>query len=107
MTIREVAEDFIKRMNPSGWNGTGSKPYDILDDRILTYEIDGCPDIEVDIHFEEDESEWFTVIEGIDKASGDHLGGWWMKNVCDTDILNNNLNDYIKDISEEYSERYA
>lgn len=40
MTSREVAEDFIKRMNPSRWNGVGQKP-DNFDHRIKTYTIDG------------------------------------------------------------------
>lgn len=40
MTAREIAEDFISKMNPSRWAGVGQKP-DNFDTRIKTYTIDG------------------------------------------------------------------
>lgn len=26
MTAREIARDFLSKMNPSGWNGSGNRP---------------------------------------------------------------------------------
>lgn len=105
MTIREIAEDFIKRMNPSGWDGTGNKPND-FDTRIVTYDVDGYPGVEMDLHFEEDDFdgleednnyEWFTVIEGVDKVSSDHLGGLWTRTLSSVSGIEYSLKNYIRD----------
>ena len=55
----KLQEDFIKRMNPSGWDGTGNKPND-FDTRIVTYDVDGYPGVEMDLHFEEDDFDKFA-----------------------------------------------
>lgn len=114
MTIREVAEDFIKRMNPSGWDGTGNKP-NYFDTRIVTYDVDGYPGVEMDLHFEEDDFdgleednnyEWFTVIEGVDKASSDHLGGLWTRTLSSVSGIEYSLKNYIRDFLNKNNERY-
>lgn len=46
MTAREIAEDFISKMNPSRWAGVGQKP-DNFDTRIKTYTIDGFYEYEL------------------------------------------------------------
>lgn len=61
MTSREIAEDFIKRMNPSGWAGVGRKP-DNFDTRIVTYTIDGFPEYELDISYDEDDEFGYAVM---------------------------------------------
>ena len=61
MTSREIAEDFIKRMNPSMWAGVGRKPDD-FDTRIVTYAIDGFPEYKLDIYYDEDEEFGYVVI---------------------------------------------
>lgn len=61
MTSREIAEDFIKRMNPSGWAGVGRKPDD-FDTRIVTYTIDGFPEYELDISYDEDDEFGYVIM---------------------------------------------
>ena len=61
MTAREIAEDFIKTMNPSRWVGVGQKP-DNFDTRIKTYTIDGCPEYELDISYDEDDEFGYVVL---------------------------------------------
>ena len=69
MTIREVAEDFVNRMNPSGLDGTGSKPND-FDTRIVTYDVDGYPDYVLDLSFNYDPDYlWFVVCEIRDRET--------------------------------------
>ena len=54
MTAREIAKDFISKMNPSRWAGVGQK-LDNFDTRIKTYTIDGFYEYELDISYDEDE----------------------------------------------------
>lgn len=54
MTSREIAEDFINTMNPSRWAGVGQKPEN-FDTRIVTYTIDGFPEYELDVSYDEDD----------------------------------------------------
>ena len=66
MTAIEIAKDFLSKMNPSKWNGTGDKPSD-LDTRIVTYKIDNDTEIDLSIEnlaFEDDEEpDWITCCE--------------------------------------------
>ena len=52
MTAREIAKDFVSTMNPSRWAGVGQKP-DNFDTRIKTYTIDGFPEYELDISYDD------------------------------------------------------
>ncbi len=61
MTAREIAEDFIKTMNPSRWAGVGQKPDD-FNTRIKTYTIDGFHEYELDISYDEDDELGYVVI---------------------------------------------
>ena len=71
MTSREIAENFIKRMNPSMWAGVGRKPDD-FDTRIVTYEIN--KDTELDISYEyDDDYGWYVCYELRDKVDGELL----------------------------------
>ena len=67
---KEIAKNFLSRMNPNNWDGTGEKP-ESFDTRIVTYDIDSY-DVELDISFEYDEDEqcWLHYCEIRDKASG-------------------------------------
>ena len=63
MTAREIARDFINTMNPSRWAGVGYKP-DNFDTRIKTYTIDGFPEYELDISYDEyDELGYIAMLE--------------------------------------------
>ena len=62
MTAREIAEDFVSTMNPSRWAGVGRKP-DNFDTRIKTYDIDGFPEYELDISYDEDELGYVVMLE--------------------------------------------
>lgn len=79
MTVREIAEDFISKMNPSGWDGIGDKPNDFDDKHQLTYQVDGHPDIDVDIHYEYDSCDdgWWNVCEAYDSVTEDRGLGVW------------------------------
>ena len=61
MTAREIAEDFIKTMNPSRWAGVGQKP-DNFDTRIKTYTIDGFHEYELDVSYGEDDELGYVVM---------------------------------------------
>lgn len=61
MTAREIAEDFISKMNPSRWAGVGQKP-DNFDTRIKTYTIDGFPEYELDISYDENDELGYAVM---------------------------------------------
>lgn len=86
MTAREIARDFLFKMNPSGWNGIGDKPND-LDTRIITYKIDD--DVELDlsienIAFEDDEDpEWTTCCELRWCDDGELLEIFSSDSICD------------------------
>ena len=86
MTAREIARDFLSKMNPSGWNGIGDKPND-LDTRIITYKIDN--DVELDlsienIAFEDDEDhEWTTCCELRWCDDGELLEIFSSDSICD------------------------
>ena len=62
MTAREIEKDFIKTMNPSGWDGVGRNP-DNFDTRIKTYDIDGFPEYELDVSYDEDELGYVVMLE--------------------------------------------
>lgn len=71
MTAREIAEDFINTMNPSGWDGSGDKPDD-FDTGIVTYEIN--KDAELDVSYEyDDDYGWEVCYELRDKVDGELL----------------------------------
>lgn len=61
MTSHEIAENFIKRMNPSMWAGIGQKPND-FDTRIVTYTIDGFPEYELDISYDKNDELGYAVM---------------------------------------------
>lgn len=62
MTAREIAKDFINTMNPSRWAGVGQKP-DNFDTRVKTYTIDGFPEYELDISYDDDELGYVVMLE--------------------------------------------
>ena len=49
MTAREIARDFISKMNPCRWNGRGYKPDTFNDKDQIRYHVDGHPEIDVDV----------------------------------------------------------
>lgn len=90
----EIAEDFIKTMNPTNWNGVGEKPdeFNIL---IKTYDTKN-PDMQLDVSFDYDteDKEWCHYCELRDKESGDlitPMHGYGVDSVF-------NLRDTIDDI---------
>lgn len=65
MTAREIAEDFIKTMNPSKWAGVGQKPDD-FNMETKTYAIDayGYSNYKIDIFYDKnDELGYMTMLE--------------------------------------------
>lgn len=54
MTAREIARDFISKMNPCRWNGRGYKPDTFNDKDQIKYHVDGHPEIDVDVYYEYD-----------------------------------------------------
>lgn len=54
MTAREIAENFIKTMNPSRWDGVGQKPDD-FDMETKTYIIDGFYNYKIDIFYDKND----------------------------------------------------
>ena len=92
MTAREIAEDFIKTMNPSGWNGVcyKLKPNNFRDEIWKTYNVDSHPEIDIDIHFEYDGSDdgYWYVCEAFDKDADEKIGeGIWGSDVNSIDGL--------------------
>lgn len=73
---KKIAEDFLSRMNPTNWGGTGRRPKK-FDTRIVTYDIDSVNGNELDISFEYlnnnegDNSGWTHYCELRDRATGD------------------------------------
>ncbi|MGN0514400.1 MAG: hypothetical protein ACI4GD_08975 [Lachnospiraceae bacterium] len=61
---REIAEDFLSKMNPGNWNGMGEKP-DEFNTLIRTYDIDSKNNNELDISFDYDNEEkcWLHYCE--------------------------------------------
>lgn len=63
MTAREIAEDFISKMNPSRWAGVGQKPDD-FNMETKTYTIDGFFNYEIDIfYYKNDETDCVVMLE--------------------------------------------
>lgn len=65
-----IAKDFMKKMNPTNWNGKGRKPKS-FDTRIVTYDIDSINGNELDISFDYlEEDGWTHYCELRDKETG-------------------------------------
>lgn len=63
MTAREIAEDFISKMNPSRWAGVGQKPDD-FNMETKTYTIDDFFNYEIDIfYYKNDETDCVVMLE--------------------------------------------
>lgn len=75
MTAREIARDFLSKMNPSGWNGRGYKPDTFNDKNQIKYHVDGHPEIDVDVYYEYDagDNSWWHFCDARDNASGDKI----------------------------------
>lgn len=89
-----IAQEHIKKMNPSSWDGTGNQPVN-FNPIICTYSIDDVS--ELDISFEKDEQDgWIHLCELRDKESEeiiDILSGYGIdsfQNLADT------INDICK-----------
>lgn len=94
LTPTKIAEDFIKTMNPTNWDGAGDKPddFNIL---IKTYDTKN-PDMQLDVSFDYDteDEEWCHYCELRDKESGDLIvpvHGYGVDSIF-------NLRDTIEDI---------
>ena len=61
MTAREIARDFISKMNPCRWNGRGYKPDTFNDKDQIRYHVDGHPEIDVDVYYEYDAGGIFVM----------------------------------------------
>ena len=61
MTAREIAEDFVSTMNPSGWDGIGRKP-DNFDTRVKTYIIDGFNEYKLDVSYDKNDRLGYVVM---------------------------------------------
>lgn len=83
MTAREIAKDFISTMNPSGWDGIGQKPNDCDGKCQITYQVDGYPNINVNIYCEHDlcDNVWWNVCEAYDSVTGDKGLGVWVSSI--------------------------
>lgn len=100
----EIAEDFLKRMNPDGWDGVGKRPKN-FDTRIVTYDVGSPYNDELDICFEKEinpdtgKKEWMHYCELRDKESGDvmiPMHGYGVNSV-------QNLADTIWDICKDFA----
>lgn len=100
----EIAEDFLKRMNPDGWDGVGKRPKS-FDTRIVTYDVGSPYNDELDIRFEKEihpdtgKKEWMHSCELRDKESGDvmiPMHGCGINSV-------QNLADTIWDICKDFA----
>lgn len=106
MTVHDIAEDFIRKMNPSGWNGIGfeNKPKDFCDKYSVTYDVDGYPDIDLDIHFEYDgcDDGYWYVCEAYDNGTQDRIGeGMWGSDVDSVDGLEYAIKEVFKRLNIE------
>ena len=90
-----IAQEHLKKMNPSLWDGTGKQPKD-FNPIICTYSIDN--DSELDISFEKDDQDgWIHLCELRNKESEellDVLSGYGIN-------TEQNLADTINDICKE------
>lgn len=89
MTAREIARDFLSKMNPSGWNGRGYKPDTFNDKDQVKYHVDGHPEIDVDVYYEYDagDNSWWHFCDARDNASGDKILGVCNPNVWSIDAI--------------------
>lgn len=55
----KIANDFLKKMNPTNWNGKGRRPKS-FDTRIVTYDINSINGNELDISFDYLEEDGWT-----------------------------------------------
>lgn len=83
MTAREIARDFLSKMNPSGWNGRGHKPDTFNDKDQIKYHVDCHPEIDVDVYYEYDagDNSWWHFCDARDNASDDKILG-----VCNPNV---------------------
>ena len=89
MTAREIARDFISKMNPCRWNGRGYKPDTFNDKDQIKYHVDGHPEIDVDVYYEYDagDNSWWHFCDARDNASGDKILGVCNPNVWSIDAI--------------------
>lgn len=104
MTTYEIAKDFISKMNPSGWDGIGfeNKPKDFRDKYSITYDVNGHPDIDLDIHFEYDgcDDAYWYVCEAYDNGTQDRIGeGVWGSDVNSIDGLDIAIREVFKHLN--------
>jgi hypothetical protein len=99
MTAHEIAKDFLDKMNPSRWTGVGEMPND-FDARIVTYEIDGHPDYELDISFDYvDEPEgWMHYCEVRDKETEELMTPMHGDSIHSVMMLETTIKDAISTI---------
>lgn len=72
MTAREIAENFIKTMNPSRWAGVGQKPDD-FDMETKTYTIDGFYNYKIDIFYDKNDKLGYITMFELRWADNDEL----------------------------------
>ena len=89
MTAREIAEDYISKMNPCRWNGRGYKPDTFNNKYHIKYHVDGHHEIEVDIYYEYDagDNSWWNFCDARDNTSGDKILGVCNSNVWSIDAI--------------------
>lgn len=89
MTAREIARDFLSKMNPSGWNGIGDKPDTFNNKDHIKYHLDGHHEIEVDVYYEYDagDNSWWHFCDVRDNTSGDKILGVCNSNVGSIDAI--------------------
>ncbi len=99
MNAHEIAKDFLDKMNPSRWTGIGEMPSD-FDTRIVTYQIDGHPDYELDVSFDYvDEPEgWMHYCEVREKVSEEIATLAHGYSIHSVVTLETTINDVVKEI---------
>ena len=94
MTAREIAEDFVSTMNPSRWAGVGRKP-DNFDTRIKTYDIDGFPEYELDVSYDEDELGYVVMLEIRWIDNGERLYVYNVRRINSEDAIEHSIDSLV------------
>ena len=70
MTIEKatkIAEEFLKKVNPDMWDGTGEKPESVNDTAIKRYDLSKYNYLDISIEYNEEDKCWNHCCEIVDK----------------------------------------
>lgn len=95
MTAREIAENFIKTMNPSRWDGVGQKPDD-FDMETKTYIIDGFYNYKIDIFYDKNDKLGYVIMLEIRWADdGERIYVYDIQRINSEDAIEHSIDSLV------------